>query len=563
MAGLFVFEGPDGVGKSTVVEAARQRLLLLGVDCIADSFPGRRPGTLGALVYDLHHDSKKLGVDTIAEPSLQMLHVAAHVDSIQQRIGPLIAQGGTILLDRYWWSTWVYGKVGGVPEGQLKAMLAVEQIAWNGLVPSVLFLLFRAGLSVRRELVAEYDELCRSQIQSHPIARIDTGRPKEETVADIVETILATTTGPSARASRSPQREKASNAANLSDRHRPAPRAMQFSKLDPAVPSKVYDTYWKFAAERQAIFFRRLRGESGPFTKDPILQKYKFTNAYRASDRVSQFVIREVIYRGSQDPAEVFFRTVLFKLFNKVETWKLLEDSLGPIRYDDYDFARYDLILSRALSEGKRIYSAAYIMPTARAFGPDVRKHRTHLRLLEQMMADDLPVRVLEGGSLRRGFELLRSYPMFGDFLAYQFMIDLAYSSVLECSETEFIVAGPGARDGLKKCFSSPGGLSDSDLIRVVADRQESEFDRLDIHFESLFGRPLQLIDIQNLFCEVDKYARLAHPDVVGVTGRTRIKQLYRPKEDPVEYWYPPKWGINQAVAIAQSRVSGLSMEGQ
>lgn len=563
MPGFFVFEGPDGVGKSTVAEAACQRLLGLGIECIVESFPGQEPGTLGALVYQLHHNPERLGVEAIAKASLQMLHVAAHVDCIERRIHPKIAQGCTVLLDRYWWSTWVYGKVSGVPQDQIEAMLAVEHIAWRGLVPSALFLLSRSpDRSVRKDLMDRYDELSRIDRHPHSIVRIDTGRPPDQTVSEVVEKILKEMGGLSASEPQRAPGERTEHLSNSGDRRSPPIARLHFSGLDPAVPSKVYDTYWKFAAKRQAIFFGRLRRDSSRLAVDPILEKYKFTNAYRASDRVSQFVIREVIYRGSQEPTEVFFRTVLFKLFNRIETWKLLERSLGTIAYQEYSFDLYDGILSRAMAEGNRIYSAAYIMPTAKAFGPDARKHRTHLRLLERMMTDEVPARILDGGSLRSGFELLRTYPMFGDFLAYQFTIDLAYSNLLNCSEGEFIVAGPGAKDGIRKCFVNAGGLSDSDLIRVVAERQQAEFDRLDIHFDSLFGRPLQLIDIQNLFCEVDKYARLAHPDVAGVTGRTRIKQLYRPTPNRIEYWYPPKWGINQAVAMAQSQAPSLSLEG-
>ena len=85
----------------------------------------------------------------------------------------------------------------------------------------------------------------------------------------------------------------------------------------------VFDAYWKFAAERQRIFFRRLEGVPGAVTTDPVLKLFKFTNAYRASDRVSQYLLRNVIYRHDlpSDARNVFFRTILFKLFNKIETW--------------------------------------------------------------------------------------------------------------------------------------------------------------------------------------------------------------------------------------------------
>jgi len=51
---------------------------------------------------------------------------------------------------------------------------------------------------------------------------------------------------------------------------------------------------------------------------------YRFTNVYRASDRVSQYLIRRVIYEGDQSEEEVFFRTLLFKIFNRIETWEIL-----------------------------------------------------------------------------------------------------------------------------------------------------------------------------------------------------------------------------------------------
>ena len=35
-------------------------------------------------------------------------------------------------------------------------------------------------------------------------------------------------------------------------------------------PSCVYDTYWRFAAERQAMYLRRLGDLRGPWTADPF-----------------------------------------------------------------------------------------------------------------------------------------------------------------------------------------------------------------------------------------------------------------------------------------------------
>jgi len=94
--------------------------------------------------------------------------------------------------------------------------------------------------------------------------------------------------------------------------------------------SVVFDSYWRFAAERLRVYFNRLARPAGPWTDDPILRSYRFTNTYRAADRVSQYLMREVQYRDdrSQAPAELFFRTILFKLFNRIETWELVEREL-------------------------------------------------------------------------------------------------------------------------------------------------------------------------------------------------------------------------------------------
>jgi hypothetical protein len=319
-------------------------------------------------------------------------------------------------------------------------------------------------------------------------------------------------------------------------------------RLSPAKPTVVYDTYWKFACERQGVFFRRAKGCPAPWTEDPILKKYKFTNVYRASDRVSQYLINHVIYQGDPALDEVFFRIILFKFFNKIQTWQLLQSAIGSIRYATYDFDAYDRALSRAMDAGLSIFSAAYIMPCPATRGRTERKHRFLLRLLERMMEDDVPARLGESKSMRDTFDILKSYPLIGDFLAYQYAIDLNYSTITSFSEMQFVVPGPGCRDGIRKCFSTLGGLTEGDIIKLVCDRQEDEFARLGLDFAALWGRHLQLIDCQNLFCEVGKYARLAHPDVKGVSARTRIKQLYRVNPDAISYRYPPKWGINDAI---------------
>ncbi|WP_252980139.1 nucleotide kinase domain-containing protein [Mycobacterium riyadhense] len=313
----------------------------------------------------------------------------------------------------------------------------------------------------------------------------------------------------------------------------------------------MFDTYWRFASERQAIYEARLRQEEGPWTADPILTNFRFTNCYRASDRVSQFLIQRVSYQGDQSAEETTFRVLLFKFFNRISTWELLERELGELRWSDFELDCIDEVLSEAFSHGQRLYSAAYVIPPPRMGA--TRKHSNHLRLLRTMMEDDLPAQLHGASSMAHAFEMLRSYPAMGDFLAFQMLIDLNYSTLLDFDEMDYVVAGPGARDGIRKCFGAEARGIEEHVIRYMADSQLEHFDRLRLTFSGLGGRPLQLIDCQNLFCEVDKYARVAHPDVRGLSGRSRIKQKFAPIMERVTAWFPPKWRINLPVPSGAS----------
>lgn len=326
--------------------------------------------------------------------------------------------------------------------------------------------------------------------------------------------------------------------------------APRIQHLLPAKTTEVFDTYWRFAVLRQKTFFNRIANNENPWSEDPILKQYKFTNAYRAADRVSQYLIRNVIYAPHlpNEPEEIFFRILLFKLFNKIETWELLTGEFGELTLESYHFDRFDQLLKQAMGSGETIYSAAYIMPSGKSFFGLAKKHSNHLKLIELMLKKETHKRLTDAKSMQHAFELLKSFPGLGDFLAFQLLIDINYSPIVDFSESEFVVAGPGAKGGISKVFTDTGGLSPVEIIKLMTDRQEQEFERLGLTFPTLWGRRLQLIDCQNLFCEVDKYSRVKHPEIKGNSDRSRIKQIFKPSYKPIDYWFPPKWGINQNI---------------
>ena len=320
--------------------------------------------------------------------------------------------------------------------------------------------------------------------------------------------------------------------------------------ISPAKTTEVYDTYWKFAALRQEVFFNKIENNSYPWSNDSIINTYRFTNAYRAADRVSQYLISKVIYSPefSKSPKEVLFRILLFKLFNKIDTWELICSHIPRPTFEYYNFNEYNKILNDAFNAGETIYSAAYIMPSAKSAFGYTRKHSNHLKLIELMLKSDTDEKLSNSLNMQSAFEIIKSFPGLGNFLAYQLLIDINYSTIINFSESEFVIPGPGALGGLSKCFLDTGGLNEKEIIKLVTDRQELEFERLGISFKTLWGRDLQLIDCQNLFCEVDKYSRVRHPEITGKGKRKRIKQKYKRNLKPIDFWFPPKWNLNDKI---------------
>ena len=141
--------------------------------------------------------------------------------------------------------------------------------------------------------------------------------------------------------------------------------------------------YFYFIQERMNIFWRRCEASSH-LTDDPILKEYKFTNVYRACDRVSQYLIRNVIYKDldKYSPEDVLLRILLFKVFNKIETWDYLS-GLYNITVDSFNVEK----LSKALTMRQQnypIFSNAYMMTGSYSGYQDIStKHQVWLQMIE------------------------------------------------------------------------------------------------------------------------------------------------------------------------------------
>lgn len=306
----------------------------------------------------------------------------------------------------------------------------------------------------------------------------------------------------------------------------------------------IFKYYFYFIQERMNIFWRRCE-DCERLTDDPILREYKFTNVYRACDRVSQYLIRNVIYKDldKYSPEDVLFRILVFKVFNKIETWDYLSQ-LSDITIDSFNVGH----ISKELTKRQKdypIFSNAYMMAGSHARYKGIStKHQVWLQMIEDEFVKNKGFwKILQAKSMADVYNQLRDYPLIGDFLAYQYTIDFNYSPYLNFDEDSFVKAGVGAVRGIRKCFKSHGD-SFEEAIFYTHDHFEELQERYGYtQFRPLPGRELKLIDLQNCFCETDKYLRAKMPELK--VGNVRIKQHYKPTDGKIDYCFPINWNVS------------------
>jgi len=158
---LVVFEGAEGAGKSTQLRLLADWLGARGRDVVAVREPG------GTIIGD---EIRRILLDPNADivpRSEALLFMASRAQLVEREIRPALESGVTVLLDRFFLSTYAYQGVGrGIPEADLRAANA---IATQGLVPDLTLLLtmpVAAGLA-RAVDRGERDRMERADLEFH------------------------------------------------------------------------------------------------------------------------------------------------------------------------------------------------------------------------------------------------------------------------------------------------------------------------------------------------------------------------------------------------------------
>lgn len=312
---------------------------------------------------------------------------------------------------------------------------------------------------------------------------------------------------------------------------------------------EIFQYYFYFIQERMNIFWNKYNNTQ-PLTTDEILRVHKFTNVYRAMDRVSQYLIRNVIYKeNSFLDEDILLRIIVFKIFNKPDTWEYLENKVGLITIKNFDLNRINQALFE-LKQVQPIFNNAYMMTGTHSLYNHLNyKHEKWLEMVKnELIGNSILKKIINSNLLSEVYELLRSCSFIGDFLAYQYAIDMNYSSVIDFSENSFVKAGIGAIRGIKKCYEPLSKkYSFEDAIKYTQNNFEYFQNKFGYtEFRPLFGRVPTLMDLQNCFCETDKYLRAKVPQLQ--VDNKRIKQKYKETPRPLELFFPPKWNINSNI---------------
>jgi hypothetical protein len=278
-------------------------------------------------------------------------------------------------------------------------------------------------------------------------------------------------------------------------------------------PTTGFDRLWRWVKERHAIYTARREGKPSPWTAEPIIATYKFTNIFREIDQESQACVRIANSGASRVSFEEQFpRCILFRTFNLDSTWQLLTQRLGKEpRLNNFDLNRYCSILSTSTTT---IYSNAYYGPYPQldlewqsvGLVREATAEKFHLRVVQMMIEQGMPAKIAGAVSLDEIAALLQTFPRIGDFKAGQLALDLNYGPHLGLPVDRFVIAGPGAQKGVNRCFAAHDKRF-NEVIRLVCLFQ-------DACSRAAIGEPVPRLHgrapmtVQNWFCEISKYLR-------------------------------------------------------
>lgn len=285
------------------------------------------------------------------------------------------------------------------------------------------------------------------------------------------------------------------------------------------------DSLLYFVWEREVIRIVKERGGDKPWTKDPVLGKYKFTNIHRRDDRVSRWIIENII-KPNQHRGDLWFILLIARIINWPPTLQyLIDEGVLFERAGDFDPMKFSKVVETYKSLGGKVYSGAYMVyPTKMDKGGvkslAIAKHIIYPALERgdtieaDIMNDEASVESVVN-------EMSQCFGI-STFMAGQVAADLTYCDQLSEAVDlySFAPIGPGSSRGLNYLAQRTpfAGWTQEDFNKSLMFVNDCIIEVLEID-------DLTLHDVQNIMCEYSKYCR-------AVLGEGKPKTTYQPETE-------------------------------
>lgn len=307
--------------------------------------------------------------------------------------------------------------------------------------------------------------------------------------------------------------------------------------------------FFAYARERHSIYLRREAGKAWPWTDDPILQKYRFTNVFRELDKTTLW-LKENVREQLRNETEVLLAVVLFRWFNRIEVANvifnqfclLIKDNNSPMKFNTAwnQFAAIGDITAIKSALLSAFPNGPYVTGSYMITSPEgMSKLDGILRLCSDFWHNSnwrrtAEVMIEDGGRFTlQGFtRWLQQTPGQGPFLAYEVATDLRHTALLDHAPdiNTWANIGPGCRRGLNRIHgrvraTAKGAKASHGAALSEAQALSEMGELLVLSWDSdcwpNHWPKWEIRDVEHTLCEYDKYNRV-------LLGEGAPRQLYR-----------------------------------
>lgn len=274
--------------------------------------------------------------------------------------------------------------------------------------------------------------------------------------------------------------------------------------------------YW--INERHSIYMNKVEGLPRPWTTDPILQQYKFTNPFRELDKTTVWMRNNLtIPNGGADAGDMIFNCCVFRMFGTME----MSEQLGWIT--DWKPNIVKFLARHRLNTGQKVFTGAYIITNQGLKNPKEEVVCDMFLTPIWENREQLGKIAYESQSLEAVHKALSKFPGWGGggFMSYEVVTDLNHTTALPdpIDRYTWANAGPGAKRGLNRIH---GRVLDK---TAGVDWNKEMKELLDISHQYVSPYVLKMgVDmrtIEHSLCEWDKYQRV-------LLGQGKPRSLYK-----------------------------------